>query len=133
MLPKINFTQTQAYQYLTDHFIEINNLHLRGLFADDTERFNKFSLEWNDILLDYSKNRITDKTIALLVQLAKECGLKDAIDAMFGAEQINETESRAVLHIALRNQGNERIVVDGVDVMPDVKAVLDKMEMFAIL
>lgn len=130
MLPKINFTQTQAYQYLTDHFIEINNLHLRGLFADDTERFNKFSLEWNDILLDYSKNRVTDKTIALLIQLAKECGLKDAIDAMFGAEQINETESRAVLHIALRNQGNERIVVDGVDVMPDVKAVLDKMEMF---
>ena len=130
MLPKINFTQTQAYQYLTDHFIEINNLHLRGLFAEDTERFNKFSLEWNDILLDYSKNRITDKTIALLIQLAKECGLKDAIDAMFGAEPINETEGRAVLHIALRNQGNERIVVDGLDVMPDVKAVLDKMEMF---
>ena len=130
MLPKINFTQTQAYKYLTDHFIEINSQHLRTLFADDSERFNKFSLKFGDILLDYSKNRITDKTIALLVQLAKECGLKDAIEAMFGAEPINETEARAVLHVALRNQGNERIVVDGIDVMPDVKAVLDKMEMF---
>ncbi|MBC8053884.1 MAG: glucose-6-phosphate isomerase [Sphingobacteriaceae bacterium] len=130
MLPKINFTQTQAYQYLTDHFIEVNEQHLRGLFASDTDRFNKFSIQFNDILLDYSKNRITDKTMALLIQLAKECGLKEAIDAMFSAEQINETEGRAVLHTALRNQGNERFVVDGVDVMPDVKAVLDKMEMF---
>ncbi|MFD2161237.1 glucose-6-phosphate isomerase [Paradesertivirga mongoliensis] len=130
MLPKINFTETQAYQYLTDHFIEVSNQHLRSLFAEDSERFNKFSLQFNDILLDYSKNRISDKTMALLTQLAKECNLKEAIDAMFAAEPINETEGRAVLHIALRNQGNERIVVDGVDVMPDVKAVLDKMEMF---
>jgi glucose-6-phosphate isomerase len=130
MLPKIDFTQTQAYQYLTDHFLEINNQHLRDLFAEDPDRFQKFSIQFNDILLDYSKNRITDKTMALLVQLAKECGLKDAIEAMFGAEQINETEGRAVLHVALRNLGNERFVVDDVDVMPDVKAVLDKMEMF---
>jgi len=130
MLPKINFTTTQAYQYLTDHFIDISSLHLRDLFAEDSNRFSKYSIQFNNILLDYSKNRITDTTLALLIQLAKECGLKDAIDAMFKAKQINETEGRAVLHIALRNQGNERIVVDGVDVMPDVKAVLDKMEMF---
>lgn len=130
MLPKIDFTQTPAYKYLTDHFLEIENDHLRNLFAQDPDRFKKFSVGFNDILLDYSKNRITDKTMALLVQLAKECGLKEAIDAMFNAEQINETEGRAVLHVALRNQGNERIVVDGVDVMPDVKAVLDKMELF---
>lgn len=130
MLPKINFTQTQAYQYLTDHFIEVSNQHLRGMFAEDADRFNKFSVRFNDILLDYSKNRISDKTVALLIQLAKECELKEAIDAMFSAEAINETEGRSVLHVALRNQGNERFVVDGVDVMPDVKAVLDKMEMF---
>ncbi|MEJ6980819.1 glucose-6-phosphate isomerase [Pedobacter sp. P351] len=130
MLPKINFTQTQAYQYLTDHFVEVNNQHLRGLFAEDPDRFNKFSLQWNEILLDYSKNRITDKTMALLIQLAKECGLNEAIDAMFIAEQINETEGREVLHTALRNQGTKKVMVGGIDVMPDVNAVLDKMELF---
>lgn len=131
MLPKINFTQTQAYKYLSDHFAETSSQHLRDLFAQDPDRFNKFSVRFNDILLDYSKNRINDKTVALLVQLAKECGLKEAIDAMFNAEQINETEGRSVLHVALRSQGNERFVVDGVDVMPDVKAVLDKIERFS--
>jgi len=130
MLPKIDFTNTQAYKYLSDHFIEINDQHLRTLFANDPDRFQKFSLSFNDILLDYSKNRISDKTMALLIQLAKECGLKEAIEAMFNAEAINETEGRSVLHIALRNQGNERFVVDQLDVMPDVKAVLDKMELF---
>ncbi|MBC7914596.1 MAG: glucose-6-phosphate isomerase [Pyrinomonadaceae bacterium] len=130
MLPKINFTETQAYKYLTDHFIDLNDQSLRGLFAGDEDRFNKFSLKLNDILLDYSKNVITEKTMALLFQLANECGLKDAIEAMFNAEPINETEERAVLHIALRNQSNERFVVDQVDVMPDVKSVLDKMEAF---
>jgi glucose-6-phosphate isomerase len=130
MLPKINFTQTQSYQYLTDHFIDINQEHVRDLFKSDPERFSKFSIQFKDILLDYSKNRISEKTIALLVQLAKECGLKEAIEAMFNAEAINETEGRQVLHIALRNQSNERFVVDQVDVMPDVKAVLDKMNLF---
>ena len=130
MLPKTDFTSTQAYQYLTDHFIDIQSQHLRDLFAQDAERFNKFSVQFNDILLDYSKNRITDKTIALLIQLAKECGLKDAIEAMFNAEVINETEARSVLHIALRNQGTDNILVDGEDVMPEVKAVLEKMEAF---
>ena len=130
MLPKIDFTQTQAYKYLTDHFLEINEQHLRDLFVEDTARFKKHSVHFNGILLDYSKNRINDKTIALLVQLANECGLKQAIEAMFNAEPINETEGRSVMHIALRNQSNERFVIDQLDVMPDVKAVLDKMEAF---
>jgi glucose-6-phosphate isomerase len=130
MLPKINFTQTQSYQYLTDHFIDINGEHLRALFNSDPNRFSKFSIQFKEILFDYSKNRVNEKTMALLIQLAKECGLKEAIEAMFNAETINETEGRQVLHIALRNQSNERFVVDQIDVMPDVKAVLDKMESF---
>ncbi len=130
MLPTINFTQTQAYQYLSDHLVEVSDKHLRDLFAEDPKRFEKFSIEFNNILLDYSKNRITDKTVALLIQLAKECGLKDAIEALFTGEKINQTEGRSVLHTALRNQSNEPILVDGQDVMPEVNAVLAKVEKF---
>jgi glucose-6-phosphate isomerase len=131
MLPPINFTETPAYQYLADHLEEISELHMRDLFKNDPERFNKFSISFEDILLDYSKNRITDKTIALLMQLAKECGLKDAIEAMFNGEKINETEERAVLHVALRNQGNRPVITDGKDVMPEVNAILLQMENFS--
>jgi len=130
MLPTINFTQTQAYQYLSDHLVEVSDKHLRDLFAEDPKRFEKFSIEFNNILLDYSKNRITDKTVALLIQLAKECGLKEAIEALFTGEKINQTEGRSVLHTALRNQSNEPILVDGQDVMPEVNAVLAKVEKF---
>ncbi|WP_207422040.1 glucose-6-phosphate isomerase [Desertivirga brevis] len=130
MLPTVNFTQTQAYKYLSDHLVEISDKHLRELFAEDPSRFEKFSIQFNDILLDYSKNRINDKTIALLVQLAKECGLKEAIEAMFTGDKINETEGRSVLHVALRNQGNDPIMVDGADVMPEINAVLEKIEKF---
>ena len=130
MLPTINFTQTQSYQYLSDHLVEISDKHLRDLFAEDPQRFEKFSIEFRDILVDYSKNRINDKTIALLIQLAKETGLKEAIEAMFTGEKINETEDRSVLHVALRNQGNAPILVDGTDVMPDINAVLEKIEKF---
>lgn len=130
MLPKINFTETQAYQYLSDHLVEVSDKHLRDLFSEDPQRFEKFSLEFNNILLDYSKNRITDKTVALLIQLAKETGLKEAIEALYTGEKINETEGRSVLHIALRNQSNEPILVDGADVMPDINAVLQKIEKF---
>ncbi|WP_207533835.1 glucose-6-phosphate isomerase [Desertivirga arenae] len=130
MLPTVNFTQTQAYKYLSDHLVEISDKHLRELFAEDPSRFEKFSIQFNDILLDYSKNRINDKTVALLVQLAKECGLKDAIEAMFTGDKINETEGRSVLHVALRNQSNTPILVDGADVMPDINAVLEKIERF---
>ncbi|MGX5688710.1 glucose-6-phosphate isomerase [Arcticibacter tournemirensis] len=131
MLPKVNFTETKSYQYLTDHFIEISEKHLRDLFKEDPHRYEKFSLKFNEILLDYSKNRIDETTIALLIQLAKECGLKEAIEAMFTGEVINETEGRAVLHTALRNQWNEPVKVDGVDVMPEVNEVLRKMERFS--
>ncbi len=131
MLPKINFTTTKAYQYLADHYININQTDIKSLFAEDPERFSKFSILFEDILFDYSKNRINDETMALLVQLAKECKLDEAIKAMYSGEKINETEGREVLHIALRNQSNTPILVDGKDVMPEVNAVLAKMEKFS--
>lgn len=131
MLPKINFTTTKAYQYLADHYININQKDIKSLFAEDPERFSKFSILFEDILFDYSKNRINDETMALLVQLAKECKLDEAIKAMYSGEKINETEGREVLHIALRNQSNSPILVDGKDVMPEVNAVLAKMEKFS--
>ncbi|RZL45963.1 MAG: glucose-6-phosphate isomerase, partial [Pedobacter sp.] len=131
MLPKINFTETTAYKYLTDHFIDISQTTIKDLFAQDGERFKKFSILFEDILVDFSKNRIDDTTFALLIQLAKECKLDEAIKAMYEGDKINQTEGRPVLHIALRNQGNKAILVDGEDVMPDVNAVLAKMEKFS--
>ncbi len=130
MLPQINFTQTQAYKYLADHYISINGHALKDLFAADPLRFEKFSVRLEDILLDYSKNRIDEQTIALLMQLARECKLDDAIKAMFGGKKINVTEGREVLHTALRNQSGAPVLVDGEDVMPKVKAVLAHMKDF---
>ena len=131
MLPSINFTETEAYKYLADHFININEKSLKDLFSEDPQRFEKFSVLFDDMLLDYSKNRIDDTTMALLVQLAKECKLDEAIKAMFSGDIINQTEGRPVLHIALRNQSEKSIVVDGKNVMGDVNAVLAKMEKFS--
>jgi glucose-6-phosphate isomerase len=131
MLPSINFTETKAYTYLADHFINMSEQSLKDLFQADPERFEKFSILFDDILLDYSKNRIDETTMALLVQLARECKLDEAIKAMFSGEVINQTEGRPVLHIALRNQGNEPILVGGKDVMEDVNRVLDKMKSFS--
>ncbi|MBB2151109.1 glucose-6-phosphate isomerase [Pedobacter gandavensis] len=131
MLPTINFTETAAYKYLTDHFIGINEKSLKDLFTEDASRFEKFSLLFEDILVDYSKNRIDDTTMALLMQLARECKLDEAIKAMFNGEKINQTEGRQVLHIALRNQGNNPILVDGKDVMEEVNKVLEKMDKFS--
>lgn len=131
MLPTINFTETQAYKYLADHFIDVNAKNLKTLFSEDPERFQKFTILFDDILLDYSKNRINDTTLALLLQLAKECKLDEAIKAMYSGEPINQTENRPVLHIALRNQSNTPIMVDGKDVMPDVNQVLGKMKTFS--
>ncbi len=133
MLPRTKFTQTQAYQYLSNHLAEMSESHIKDLFKSDPERFNKFSIYFEDILLDYSKNRITDKTIALLMQLSRECGLKQAIEAMFKGDRINETEDRAVLHVALRNLSNSPMMTDGQDVMPDINAVLNHMEEFSDL
>lgn len=130
MLPNIDFTQTKAYQYLADHYITLNTHSLKDLFAQDPKRFEKFSILHQDVLLDYSKNRINEETVALLVQLAKECQLKDAIEAMFTGQKINVTEGREVLHTALRNRANTPVLVDGVDVMPQINAVLAHMKDF---
>jgi glucose-6-phosphate isomerase len=131
MLPSINFTETKAYTYLADHFIDISSKSLKELFEEDKDRFEKFTVLFDDILLDYSKNRINDTTLALLIQLARECKLDEAIQAMFSGEVINQTEGRPVLHIALRNQSDQAINVGGKNVMEDVNRVLDKMKSFS--
>src|ERR1700761_5580060 len=131
MLPNIDFTTTQSYKYLADHYIDIVSKSLKELFETDKQRFAKFSLQFEDILLDYSKNRIEDETIALLLQLARECSLNQAVEAMFSGEKINATEGRPVLHVALRNRSNTPIYVDGKDVMPDVNRVLEQMKNFS--
>ncbi len=132
MLPKINPTETKAWKALQDHFNEeMKSARMKDLFSKDKDRFGKFSMCVEDIVFDYSKNIITEKTFGLLLQLAEECKLKDAIDAMFTAEKINQTENRSVLHIALRNQGNTAVMIDGKDVMPDVNRVLQHMKSFS--
>lgn len=131
MLPKIDFTTTPAFQQLSQHFTQVENTTIRQLFEQNSDRFKRFSLQFEDILLDYSKNRITDETVELLLQLASDCGLKDAIEALFSGEKINETEGRSVLHVALRNRSNMPILVDGKDVMPEVNAVLEHMKAFS--
>ena len=104
---------------------------MRDLFASDPNRFENFSLQFGDILFDYSKNRITKETVGLLVKLAEQAGVKSAIEAMFTGEKINVTEHRAVLHTALRNRSNKPVLVDGEDVMPQINAVLEKMKSFS--
>ncbi len=124
-------TERKEWKALKDHFEATKDLHLRQLFADDPERATRYSLEANDLRLDYSKNRITDETVALLLNLADTAGLQQAVEDMFSGKKINETEGRAVLHTALRNSADRPVLVDGQDVMPDVHAVLDKMSGFA--
>ncbi|MGR2768556.1 glucose-6-phosphate isomerase [Photobacterium ganghwense] len=131
MLKDINPTQTDAWKALTAHFEDAQDLQLSELFANDSERFTKFSATFGaDILLDYSKNLITEETMAKLFALAEETEVKAAIADLFSGEKINRTEDRAVLHSALRNRSNTPIMVDGEDVMPKVNAVLDKMQSF---
>jgi glucose-6-phosphate isomerase len=122
-----NPTTLPSWKQLSDHRVEMEGVHLRDLFASDAGRFQKFSLQLEDLLFDYSKNRITARTMGLLFALAREAGLPAAIDAMFRGEKINVTEDRAVLHVALRNRSNTPILVDGEDVMPRVDAVLSHM------
>jgi len=131
MLPKINPTQTRSWHKLNDHFAEIRDTHMKSLFAEDPARFERFHARFNDILVDYSKNRITAETISLLIELARESGVKEALAGMFRGDKINETENRPVLHVALRNRTNSSIRVDGRDVMPRVNRVLQKMEDFS--
>jgi glucose-6-phosphate isomerase len=124
-------TTLPAWKALDIHCAKVRDLHLRTLFADDTRRAERFTAEAVGIYLDYSKNRITEETISLLLRLAEESGLRSRIDAMFMGETINATEGRAVLHVALRAPKGQSIVVDGEDVVPAVHAVLDKMAAFA--
>jgi glucose-6-phosphate isomerase len=131
MLPKINFTETEAFRYLSDYFPAMAEQQMKDLFAADPDRFKKFSITFEDTLFDFSKNRVDEKTMALLIQLAKECKLKEAIEAMFTGEKINETEGRAVLHTALRNVSNKPLTVDGENVTEEVNAVLKQMETFS--
>ncbi|EHW0059113.1 glucose-6-phosphate isomerase [Escherichia coli] len=131
-MKNINPTQTAAWQALQKHFDEMKDVTIVDLFAKDGDRFSKFSATFDDqMLVDYSKNRITEETLAKLQDLAKECDLAGAIKSMFSGEKINRTENRAVLHVALRNRSNTPILVDGKDVMPEVNAVLEKMKTFS--
>ncbi len=116
-----------AWQSVAEHYETIRGTHLRQLFADEPDRGAKLNLEAGALYLDYSKNRLTARTISLLVALAEESGLRSRIDAMFAGERINTTENRPVLHVALRAPRDEHILVDGHDVVPDVHAVLDRM------
>ncbi len=130
MLHSINPTQTSAWNKLEEHFNAINNLHMKDLFTADPSRFNKFSLESNGILFDYSKNRITLDTISLLAELAQEVNLHDGINAMFTGNEINATENRAVLHTALRQQSDNPIEVNGENIIPKIRQVQAQMKKY---
>ncbi len=131
MFPKVTPKDTKAWQQLQEHYkTEIKGIHMRSLFAADPQRFSRYSLQFDDILFDYSKNIVTDKTLGLLRQLAEESKVKEAIEAMFSGEKINQTEDRSVLHTALRNLSGTPVYSDGKDVMPDVLRVLAQIKAF---
>jgi glucose-6-phosphate isomerase len=125
---KIN--NTQAWKKLSDHFEKVKDNTIANRFAEDPDRFSRLSAQWNDFLLDYSKNKLDEETIFLLIALAKEARLDKAITAMFGGERINSTEDRSVLHTALRNKSGNPVMVDGKDVMPQIQNELNKMSAF---
>ena len=131
MLKNTPFDQSAAFKKLKSHHKSISQQPIKDLFEADPERHRKFSIRFGDLLLDYSKNRITTRTRGYLVKLAEESGLADAIEQMFNGKKINETEGRSVLHVALRNRSNIPVFVDGVDVMPQVNEVLEKMKTFS--
>ncbi len=130
MLNKINPVETKAWQKLQTHFETVKSVHMREMFENDPHRFSKFSILNDDILLDYSKNRINEKTVELLIKLAKECKLDSAIEAMFTGEKINETEGRAVLHTALRNFTDKELIHDGFNILDLIRKEQDKMKSF---
>lgn len=130
MFPTINPTTTAAWKLLGQHAAEMKKVHMRNLFAKDKSRFDKYALHFNDILVDFSKNIITEDTMKLLLQLAEECKVKEAIEAMFEGELINQTENRSVLHVALRNFSGKPIYSQGKNVMDDVQHVQQQMKGF---
>src|SRR5690606_33640252 len=129
-LPNNNPTLTNSWKKLQEHYRNISNNHMKDLFAQDDMRANKFTIKWDDFYVDYSKNRITEETMAHLLQLANEVKLKDAIKSQFSGDLINQTEGRAVLHTALRAPKNADFKVDGVNVMPEIYQVKQKIENF---
>lgn len=131
MLPTINPTQTSAWKELEKYFATFNGTQMKDMFAKDANRAAKYSLQFEDIFVDFSKNIVDEKVMSLLVKLAEECGLKDAIESEFTGDKINKTEKRSVLHVALRNRSNSPIYSDGKDVMPDVNRVLAQMKDFS--
>ena len=131
MLPKVNPTTTKAWPLLVKHAEEMKAVHMKDLFHANQERFKNYSLCHDELVFDYSKNIITDKTLQLLQQLAEECKLKDGLNALFNGDLINETEKRSVLHTALRNFSGQPVFAEGNDVMPEVKKVLRKMKAFS--
>jgi glucose-6-phosphate isomerase len=131
MLDKINPVDTKTWKLLQDHYDDMKKEHMRDLFSHDPARFSRYSLRFEDILVDYSKNIISEETMSLLLELAREMQLTDAIEKMFSGDRINETEKRAVLHTALRNRSNDPVFVDGRDAMPEVHAVLKQMKDFS--
>ncbi|MBV6640665.1 MAG: glucose-6-phosphate isomerase [Cyclobacteriaceae bacterium] len=130
MLPKINPTETSAWSKLKSHYEKTKNIQLKDQFQEDPKRFEKFSITFRDMLVDYSKNRVDEKTMELLFQLADEVKLDEAKKQMFAGDKINMTEDRAVLHVALRNRSGSPIKFEGKDVMPDINVVLSKIEKF---
>ncbi len=131
MLPKKDPTQTQTWSKLETHYQTIKNRRIKDFFVQDPDRFRQFSLQFEEILVDFSKNIITEETRRLFLDLTKEMGLRDSIEKMFYGNPINETENRAVLHTALRNRSNSPVIVDGRDVMPDINQVLDQIRLFS--
>ena len=131
MLPTQNPVETSAWQTLERLFMTMQATHMRELFAEDANRFEKFSATFEDILVDYSKNLVTEEVMTALFELADEVGLNSAISAMFHGDKINQTEGRSVLHVALRNRSNTPVVVDGNDVMPEVNKVLEQVKRFS--
>ena len=130
MFPKINPTETAAWKALIAHQAEMKKVQMKDLFAKDPKRFEKMSVQFSDILFDYSKNRITDETLEKLLQLTDDCKVKTAMEAMFAGEKINQTEDRAVMHTALRNFSDKPILIDGKDIMQEVRETRQKMKSF---
>ena len=128
--PSINPTKTKSWQHLTQHYKSVHDLKMKDLFAQDKNRADKFTIKWEDFYVDYSKKRITEETISYLLQLAEEVKLKEAIACQFSGEIINQTEGRAVLHTALRAPESAKCMVDGVNVIPEVYVVKDKIQSF---
>lgn len=130
MFPMINPTETEAWKELLAHHAEIKDVQMKDLFKKDVERFNKMSIQLGNILFDYSKNIVTEETLTKLFQLAEDCKVKSSKDAMFAGEKINETEDRAVMHTALRNFSDQPIIVDGEDIMLEIRETRQKMKSF---